>query len=678
MPSSDENRLGIIKHRDIYDLVQGFIGLLSPDGILLDANKSALDLIGVQLDDVVGVEFSKTPWWRVCRKSRHALKVAIRSGAAGQPSRFEARVGGKNGQIVDINFSLTPIINEAGVVVSLLPEGHDITAIKQAETALQESEARLHLAYNAAEMGTWDWDLTTDHLHWSDRQFELFGIPNKVGHLRAQEALDAIHPDDVERVKTAIARSAEHDLPFREEFRVVHKTGEVRWLVGQGNILDHSESGRPNSLIGVNYDITEQKRLELKLAQSNAELEARVADRSRALEEEMRERQKVEGALAHSQRFELIGQLAGGVAHDFNNFLAVIGGNLELAAMRTADKRIVELINEAMEAVEAGASLNRRLLSFARKRVLEPVTLAVNDRIAKTRPLLERTLGENIELATILASDLWQTTADPGEFDSAVLNLALNARDAMPSGGKLRISTRNITLSAKDAKFIPNTLSQEYLEISVSDTGVGMSPDVKEKAITPYFTTKEEGKGSGLGLSSVYGFAAQSSGFVRIDSSEGIGTTVAICLPRASSPSTTRTVETSTDNLPLGRGELILLVEDDDRLRRITRKRLVELGYGVIEASTAAQAIGLFAGDDHVTLVFSDIKMPGGMSGYDLARWVFENRAGTRVLLTSGYNDFTREDLQDVELLAKPYTLPKLAIALRDTVAQASGPKGAE
>jgi PAS domain S-box-containing protein len=417
MSSSDENRLGIAKHRDIYDLVQGFIGLLSPDGTVLDANKSALDLIGVQLDDVVGLKFWTTPWWRVCQKSRLALKDAIRRGASGQPSHFEARVGDKNGEIVDINFSLTPIINKAGVVVSLVPEGHDITARKQAKTALQESEARLHLAYDAAEMGTWDWDFAEDYLHWSDRQFELFGMPKKSRHLRLEDALTTVHPDDRERVKTAVAMSAENDLPFREEFRVVHNTGEVRWLVGQGNILHHSESGRPKSLIGVNYDITKRKRLEIKLAQSNSELEARVADRSRALEEEMRERQKVEGALAHSQRFELIGQLAGGVAHDFNNFLAVIGGNLELAAMRTADKRIVELINEAMEAVEAGASLNRRLLSFAREHVLEPVALAVNDRITKTRPLLERTLGANIELVTELEPDLWQTTADSGEFD---------------------------------------------------------------------------------------------------------------------------------------------------------------------------------------------------------------------------------------------------------------------
>ncbi|WP_176248301.1 PAS domain-containing protein [Sulfitobacter sp. HGT1] len=674
MSSSDENRLGIVKHRDIYDLVQGFIGLLSPDGTVLDANKSALDLIGVQLDDVVGLKFWTTPWWRVCQKSRLALKDAIRRGASGQPSHFEARVGDKNGEIVDINFSLTPIINKAGVVVSLVPEGHDITARKQAKTALQESEARLHLAYDAAEMGTWDWDFAEDYLHWSDRQFELFGMPKKSRHLRLEDALTTVHPDDRERVKTAVAMSAENDLPFREEFRVVHNTGEVRWLVGQGNILHHSESGRPKSLIGVNYDITERKRLEIKLAQSNSELEARVADRSRALEEEMRERQKVEGALAHSQRFELIGQLAGGVAHDFNNFLAVIGGNLELAAMRTADKRIVELINEAMEAVEAGASLNRRLLSFAREHVLEPVALAVNDRITKTRPLLERTLGANIELVTELEPDLWQTTADSGEFDSAILNLALNARDAMASGGKLRISTRNLTLSDQDAKFIPDAHPHEYIEISVSDTGVGMSADVKEKAITPYFTTKEEGKGSGLGLSSVYGFAAQSSGFVRIDSSQGIGTTVAIWLPRASSPATASKVETSVNNLPLGQRELILLVEDDDRLRRITHKRLVELGYEVIEASTATQAIGHLEGNAPVTLVFSDIKMPGGMSGYDLARWVLENRAGTGVLLTSGYNDFAKEGLQDVELLAKPYTLPKLADALRDAVAQVNAP----
>jgi CheY-like chemotaxis protein len=195
-----------------------------------------------------------------------------------------------------------------------------------------------------------------------------------------------------------------------------------------------------------------------------------------------------------------------------------------------------------------------------------------------------------------------------------------------------------------------------------------MAPDVQEKAITPYFTTKESGKGSGLGLSSVFGFATQSAGFVRIESSEGKGTTVDICLPRALSPSNIKMTETSKNDLPLGQGDLILLVEDDEKVRKITHKRLIELGYDVIEATTAVEAIELLESNKHVSLVFSDIRMPGKMSGYDLAKWVLENRLGIGVLLTSGYNDFVAEEQQNLKLLAKPYSLPKLAFALRDAV----------
>lgn len=668
MPSSAKSKIGVVQGRDIYDLAQGFIGLLSPEGILLDANQSALNLMGLGLHEVVGTPFWKTPWWNVCQKSRDMLKDAIRRGSSGEASRFEAQIGGKNGEIIDIDFALTPIFNDAGDVVSLVPEGHDITAIKDAEKAFQESESRLRLAYEAAGMGTWDWDLTNDRLHWDDRQFELFGITKPRGHMHVELALANIHPDDLERVQDAITSAIEKNLPFREEFRVIHESGEVRWLVGQGNTLRQSENGTPKSMIGVNYDITDRKNLELKLAQSNLELETRVADRTSALEVEMQERQKAERALAHSQRFELIGHLAGGVAHDFNNLLAVIGGNLELATMRTADERIIGLIKEGIEAVQAGASLTRRLLSFAQKRPLEPATLAINERILKTRPILERALGENIRLETSLSSDLWDTLVDPGELDSAILNLVLNARDAMPAGGNLSISTCNLTLSDEDVALISDARQLEYIRLSVSDTGIGMAPDVQEKAITPYFTTKESGKGSGLGLSSVFGFATQSAGFVRIESSEGKGTTVDICLPRALSPSNIKMTETSKNDLPLGQGDLILLVEDDEKVRKITHKRLIELGYDVIEATTAVEAIELLESNKHVSLVFSDIRMPGKMSGYDLAKWVLENRLGIGVLLTSGYNDFVAEEQQNLKLLAKPYSLPKLAFALRDAV----------
>ncbi len=655
--------------RAIYDLVRGFIGLLSSDGRLLDANKSALDFIGVELNKIVGMPFWDTPWWRGSQEAREAIRDAILKGASGEASCFETKVVGKNDEVMDIGFSLTPLFDEAGTVVSLVPEGHDITRIKQAENALHESETRLRLAYEAAGMGTWDWNLTNDELRWSDRQFALFGFPKTAGPMHVRRALANIHPDDIERVTKANARSIARNAPFREEFRVIHQNGEVRWLVGQGCPLNHDEDGKPKSMIGVNYDVTKRKILELQLAQSNQELEARVAERTRELEQEMRDRQKAQMELSHLQRVESIGQLAGGVAHDFNNLLAVIGGNLELATMWAPDAPTTVLLHEALEAVEAGASLNKRLLSFAQKSSLQPVRLCVNDRIIGSLQLLERTLSENIRLVTKLAPDNWEVLADPGELDAAILNLVGNACDAMPSGGTLCVATQNLLPDAQDLKSMPEAEQIEYVLLSVSDTGTGMSPEVKEKQIIPFFTTKETGKGSGLGLSSVMGFTGQSGGFSRIDSREGHGTTINIYLPRADSDAKLAAREKPEQAIPVGRGELILLVEDDMAVMKIARKRLIELGYRFIEATTAKDAIRLLASNEDVSLVFTDVKMPGLMSGFDLAEWVFKNRPNTKVLLTSGYNDLRDVGQKNVKVIAKPYSISELAISLRDALA---------
>ena len=260
------------------------------------------------------------------------------------------------------------------------------------------------------------------------------------------------------------------------------------------------------------------------------------------------------------------------------------------------------------------------------------------------------------------------TCVDPGELDSAILNLVLNARDAMLSGGRLSIATRNRTGKEANLDLEPEFRESEFIEISVSDTGVGMSPELQEIAFTPYFTTKKEGKGSGLGLSSVYGFATQSEGFAKIDSIEGRGTTVSVYLPHISSESEFSPTEKPTSDLQLGGGELILLVEDDEKLRTLTHKRLSELGYKITEAASAAEAITQLESDAPVSLVFSDIRMPGEMSGYDLAEWVNENRTGIPVLLTSGCNDLMIEQKQDARLLSKPYSLKKLACAIRDVL----------
>ena len=663
MKHSEDIHVDLSRRRTIFDVVQSFIGLISTNGILLDANKSALDFIGCDLKDVVGRPFAETPWWKGCNASRAELEEAIRRGLAGESSRFEVRLTGRDSQIIDADFSITPVRNGAGKVVFLAPEARDISEVKESRAALSEARARLMLAYEAADIGTWDLDLATNDLYWSDRQYELFDVPKESDKTSFESAISRIHPDDRDRVVDATLSAVRANRPFRDEFRIVRRNGEVRWIFGQGRPIRPDNDGAPQAMTGVNYDITDRKDAEIELAQTNEELEARVAERTRELEQEMRERHEVREALAHSQRLDAIGQLAGGLAHDFNNLLAVIGGNLELVAAKMPDDSTAGMIEDALNAVEAGANLNQRLLSFARKTPLNARVISVNERVEHASGLLERTLDENISLELQLANDIHMTRVDPGEFDSALLNLVINSRDAMPSGGSIRIESANQTFSEDDLKKNPSIKKEPYVRVSVSDTGGGMSTEVLEKAMTPFFTTKDLGQGSGLGLSSVFGFARQSGGFVTIESVEGEGTSVHIYLPRT--PLTTDDVPAhEAGSLPVGRGEVILAVEDDEAVLRLTRRRLLALGYRVAEATSAAGAIERLEAEETVSLVFTDIRMPGALSGYDLAEWIATHRPEVRVVLSTGYSDREDYELDAVSMLRKPYSMRSLADTL--------------
>ncbi len=389
------------------------------------------------------------------------------------------------------------------------------------------------------------------------------------------------------------------------------------------------------------------------------------------------ERKQVEEQLAASRRMEAVGQLAGGVAHDFNNLLAVIAGNLEIAEPHISDPSVRRLIQAALDAAEAGASFNQRLLSLARKRDLQPVFLNVNTRVIEIAGLVRHTLGAHIALKLSLAPDLWETRADRGEVDSAILNLAGNSRDAMPDGGTLTIETRNATLDANARLIHPQAEPRDYVELAVVDTGIGMTPEQLKRATVPFFTTKEPGKGTGLGLSSVASFARQSGGFVTVTSEIGKGTCVVFYLPRSSAEADVIGAS-SNEEAPLGDGETVLVVEDDERVREVTLKRLESLGYAVCQAMSGPQAIELMKRGEAPDVVLSDIVMPGGMTGYDVARWIFSERPGMKVLLTSGYNpgDRDRDDrnlIPSLTILAKPFTRKQLAQAIRSALEGTSG-----
>jgi PAS domain S-box-containing protein len=390
------------------------------------------------------------------------------------------------------------------------------------------------------------------------------------------------------------------------------------------------------------------------------------------------ERQQ-EALLLKAQRLEAVGQLTGGVAHDFNNLLTVILGNIEILEPKLGDELSRSLAGEAREAAEMGARLTDRLLTFARRQLLETQSLNLNEFVLGLIELLRRTIGAPIDLSTALAPDLWPTVADPGQVESAVLNLVLNARDAMPDGGRLVIETFNASLDEGDVESAHGMAAGDYVVLSVADTGHGMPPEVRARAFEPFFTTKAAGKGSGLGLATIYGFAHQSGGNVTIYSEMGKGTTVSLYLPRAGARGA-EAAPGATAAVDGGHGETVLIVEDDDRVRRLTVARLKELGYRVLESSHGAAALAMLEQSPGVEIVFSDLVMPGGLSGFDLARRVRESYPQVRIILTSGYSAelMNQDDIAqlDLKVLRKPYRQAELARVFRETLSRPLSPPG--
>jgi len=380
-------------------------------------------------------------------------------------------------------------------------------------------------------------------------------------------------------------------------------------------------------------------------------------------------RQRIEEELRQAQKMEAIGQLTGGIAHDFNNLLTVITGNLELLAM---DETLAENIalKEALEAAGLGAGLPGQRLSFGRRQPLDPKEVDVVALVHDVAGLLGRTLGDNIELKFEVRGNPGNAVVDASQLQNALLNLAINARDAMAENGKLVVAVFATELDPAYAEAFPEVRLGRYIAVQVADNGVGMSQAVRERAFDPFFTTKPQGAGSGLGLSMVYGFAKQSDGHVEIDSTPGSGTTVTLYLPRAEDRREGATEPDATAAPAEGHDETILVVEDNPRVRRVAVTRLTLLGYRVVEAQSGPEALDCLAAMPAIDLLFTDVVMSGGMSGFDLAREVRQRRPGLPVLFTSGYADpetiaRERSEPDEEAMLRKPYSQDQLAHAVR-------------
>ncbi len=404
-------------------------------------------------------------------------------------------------------------------------------------------------------------------------------------------------------------------------------------------------------------------------------LEARVTERTieleranAALKAENAERERTSTQLVQAQKMEAIGNLTGGMAHDFNNLLGVVIGNLGLLLdVRSNDAEVADLAGDAIEAATRGAELTRRLLAFARRQPLQPRRIDVNELIAEITKLLRRTLGENMEISLELGADTWPVVADPIQLEATLTNLAVNARDAMPKGGRLLIATGSRILDADYAEAHNEVTPGDYALIEVSDSGCGIPSDLVGRIFEPFFTTKERGKGTGLGLSMVFGFVKQSGGHISVYSEEGIGTTFRLYLPRSSERDMAPARPTITEVVQ-GRGEKVLVVEDNPAMRKIVVRLLRELGYHILEAENGAVALSILERES-VALLFTDIIMPGPTTGLDIARIAIARWPAMRIVLTSGFPQSNFADdlelLGKVRLLNKPYRRDELARTLR-------------
>ena len=514
----------------------------------------------------------------------------------------------------------------------------DVTERKRAEDALRDSETFLRLSQEASGVGSWEWDLTTGRVRWSESMCRIHGLAPHEFDGRLETAASFFHPDDAPGLQASVRRVMEQGVATHMEYRIRLRNGVERMVRCRGElVLDRF--GKAARYIGTIADVTERIKLEEQLRQA--------------------------------QKMEAIGQLAGGVAHDFNNLLTVINGYSELllADLPASDARR-EPVTAIRDAGERAARMTGQLLAFSRKAIVAPKVLDLNEVIDSTGKMLRRLIGEDVTLTTVLSPGLSRVRIDPVQVEQLLINLAVNARDAMPRGGRLTIETKDVEVGEGDVPGRPDLKPGWHVRLSVTDTGHGMTDEVKARLFEPFFTTKGAGKGTGLGLATVYGIVKQASGDVTVHTRVGAGTTFAILLPAVAE--TAVPAESGGPRVAPRGAETVLLAEDEDGVRKLTRQALEMQGYTVLEAGTGADAVrAVEAHTGPVHLLVTDVVMPD-LGGRDLAEAVRARRPGVKVLYMSGYTDdaVIRHGVSEAAdaFLQKPFTPLGLARKVREVL----------
>ena len=641
------DRLEAQTQLDILNAIPAHVALVDPEGVILATNESWRRFATANL--LQGPEFSiGQNYLKVCERATGPCSEEARDAAAGIGRVLRGEVGAFTIEYPChspteqrwFRLEASPLrAGRGGAVVMHI----NITERKSAETALRESGDRLVEALAVAKMGSWETNLSTREARWSDELYRVFGIGPPSFTATHAAFLGFVHPEDRAAVDAAFLESFDRDSLNAIEHRIITASGLVKSVEERWRI-HHDEQGRPVRAVGTCQDITERTRAEADKAALRTQLQ-------------------------QAQKLASVGRLAGGVAHEFNNMLGVILGCASIAMDRVdLDQSLQNDLEEIRTAATRAAEVTRELLAFARKQVIVPSVLDLNEAVGGTMKMLGRLIGENVQLTWQPAADLWPIKADPTQIGQVLTNLCLNARDAIADTGHLTIETGNTTIDEAGCAVHPEAVPGQYVFLVASDDGCGMDQETLAQVFEPFFTTKDVGKGTGLGLPVVQGIVLQHGGFVTVSSKPGVGTTFRIYFPRHAE-TTVEIVPPAAVAMPDARGETILVVEDEPALLKLTARLLERRGYTVLAAPSPGEALRLgreHAGEIH--LLLTDVLMPE-MNGQELVRQFVALRPTVTILFMSGYADAViaeqRMLVAATSFLPKPFTAHALAVAVR-------------
>jgi len=594
--------------RRLFEAAQDGILIVNADTAAIEAaNPFLADLLGYSLEEMRGKRLWELSPFADVKKSQISFHELQRKGHV---RHADLPLETRDGRSVPVEFVSN--VYMAGGRRIIQCNIRDISARKQMEAQLLQSalelgasEERMRFAMENANVGIWDMDYATGVLRWSEILEAQYGLQPRTFGGTFEAFRERIHPDDRSSVLESIGKASTLGTDFTTAHRIVRPDGTVRWLRGAGRIV-LGEHGEPIRGVGVSMDETERHMMEARYQQS--------------------------------QKMEAIGRLAGGVAHDFNNLLTAILAHCELisADHHPGDPHQAD-VEGIQKAASRAAGLTRQLLAFSRKQIIEPTLLNLDVVVAELQPMLERVIGEDVKILTSLQSGLARVKADRGQVEQVIVNLAVNARDAMPAGGTLTIGSASVFLDEQDADARRSVPPGDYVALTVTDTGTGITPEAQAHLFEPFFTTKEVGKGTGLGLATVHGSVIASGGSIEVSSEVGVGTSFKVYYPKAGAADTEVEAPRPVGRLP-GGTETVLVVEDEAPLRELTRRLLERLGYTVLLAKDAEEALELSEGDASIDVVLTDVVMPR-VSGPELTRQLVERRPLLKVIYMSGYTD---------------------------------------